>query len=85
MDSRYPLKDPPLRNPGQSLDEQIDREISDRFLGYYFGAAVFWVIRLHGMDCALLATARRPALYAIVASVASIGRLDSVLANSPAG
>ena len=33
------LKSQTLRNPGQSLDEKIDRTINDDFLGYYILAA----------------------------------------------
>lgn len=32
--TRSPLKDAPLRNPGQSLDEEIDNVVNDRALNY---------------------------------------------------
>jgi hypothetical protein len=37
-DDRSPLKAPPLRNPGQSLDEEIQRLIDDEANSYLFVA-----------------------------------------------
>jgi len=33
-----------LRNPGQYIDEQIDRLINDKFLAFYLFASAFWFI-----------------------------------------
>jgi hypothetical protein len=33
--TRSPLKAPPLRNPGQSLDEELQRLFVDSFLPYF--------------------------------------------------
>jgi len=33
--ARSPLKVPPLRNPGQSLDEELQRILVDKFLPYF--------------------------------------------------
>lgn len=69
MKSKSPLKDKPLRNPGQSLDEQIQELINDKLLGYCLFPAFFWLVALmewfaqsRGMD-------RIPGAYALAASV----------------
>jgi hypothetical protein len=37
--TRSPLKVPPLRNPGQSLDEELQRLFVDSFLPYFLVAS----------------------------------------------
>jgi len=39
--ARSPLKSPPLRNPGQSLDEEIQQLFVDRFLPYFLFPPLF--------------------------------------------
>jgi hypothetical protein len=43
---RSPLKDRPLRNPGQSLDEEIQRVIDERAMAPYAAIVVLWTIAL---------------------------------------
>lgn len=43
---RSPLKASPLRNPGQSLDEEIQRVIDDRFMAPFAGALGLWAMAL---------------------------------------
>jgi hypothetical protein len=61
----------PLRNPGQSADEEIDRLILDDFLGYYLLAAVLWVFATIEWFAKILHLPRAPAAYAIAALVAT--------------
>jgi len=39
-DQKSPLKDPPLRQAGQLVQEEIDRLINDKFMGYAMAMAV---------------------------------------------
>ena len=48
-EKRSPLKAPALRNPGQSLDEEIRRLMVEDFTYYLFMAGVFLIIAL--MEC----------------------------------
>lgn len=41
---RSPLKSKPLRNPGQSLDEEIQRVIDERAMAPYAAIVVLWAI-----------------------------------------
>ena len=60
-----------LRNPGQSLDDEIDRVIHDDFLGYYILAAMLWVIATIEWLAKVLHYSRVPGAYAIAAGVAT--------------
>jgi hypothetical protein len=44
MSNRSPLKDKPLRNPGQSLDEEFDRLVNEQAAPYILAPIFFWVI-----------------------------------------
>jgi hypothetical protein len=68
--SRSPLKAKPLRVPGQSLDEAIERSISDTVNNYFLAGAVLCV--LAGMEWwgYLRETPRRPFLYTLMAVLA---------------
>lgn len=44
--NRSPLKGSPLRNPGQSVDEEIRRLIDDKTTSYFLVVAVIWAIAL---------------------------------------
>ena len=44
LEKRSPLKSAPLRNPGQSLDEEIDRLLMDKAAPYLYGTTTFLVI-----------------------------------------
>jgi hypothetical protein len=43
---RSPLKSKPLRNPGQSLDEEIQRVIDDQAMAPYVAIVMLWTIAL---------------------------------------
>jgi hypothetical protein len=66
------VRSQPLRNPGQSLDEEIERVVLDDFLPYYLIAALLWVMALIEWSAQLLHSPRRPSVYAFVAGVASV-------------
>jgi hypothetical protein len=64
-------KSQPLRNPGQSGDEEIDRVIHDDFMGYLLVAATLWVFATIEWASTLLRYPRAPAAYAIAAAIAT--------------
>jgi hypothetical protein len=64
-------KSQPLRNPGQSGDEEIDRVIHHDFMGYFLVAATLWVFAIIEWLATLLHFPRAPAAYAIAAVAAS--------------
>jgi hypothetical protein len=66
------LKSQTLRNPGQSLDEEMDRAVSVDFIGYYLVAATLWVIAGLEWLARFLNYPRSPAAYAIAALVATV-------------
>ena len=66
----WPKKGPKfLRNPGQSIDEQIDRLINDKFLAFYLFAAAFWFIAFLEWTATLTNRPRLPGTYAIAAII----------------
>ena len=62
----------PLRNPGQSLDEKIDRVINDEFMGYYVLAGTLWVITLLEWSAMELHWHRMPGAFGIAAGFATV-------------
>ncbi|MFO1433036.1 MAG: nuclease-related domain-containing protein [Candidatus Competibacteraceae bacterium] len=46
LEKRSPLKSTPLRNPGQSLDEAIERLFEDDFVPYVLGTAALFVMAM---------------------------------------
>jgi len=44
--TKSPLKDPPVRNPGQSLDEQRLKLVTDRLITHLLAAAIFGVVAM---------------------------------------
>jgi hypothetical protein len=68
-DSRSPLKDPPLRNPGQSLEEEIQRVISDQALIPLVLIAALWAIALIEWLATWQDLPRRPWPLTLVAAV----------------
>jgi hypothetical protein len=70
MPNRSPLKAKPLRNPGDSVDEEIRRWIDDRAMEPVLLAAAFFVIA--GMEWVgyLTHSPRRPLVFTAVALVA---------------
>jgi hypothetical protein len=71
-DKRSPLTDKPLRNPGQSLDEQIRDLISDYALGPALFALFLVLVAVLEWLKYGRSTPPRPALYSIPA-VAAVG------------
>lgn len=62
-----PLKDAPLRNPGQSLDEALERLTVDELLTYVLFPGFFWILALFEWVARSTGMPRRLELYAIVA------------------
>ena len=72
MEVLPPLKDKPLRNPGQWLDEEIDRQVNDGFMPYFISVVLFWA--LTGMEALekYRHLAPQPAIFGAIAIVATI-------------
>jgi hypothetical protein len=66
--SKSPLKEPLLRLPGQSIDEQIDRLFNERLLNYLLGALIFFLLALIGWIQALNQSRLNPWLMSIIAT-----------------
>lgn len=67
---KSPLKGKPLRVPGESLDEEIDRWTNERAFEYLIGAAAFFVIAWMEWFGYLTHSPRRPVLFSVLAVVA---------------
>ncbi len=61
----------PLRNPGQSLDEQIDRVVHDEWAGYALVAVSLWLVAIVEWASRKFDLPRIPAIYALAAMVAT--------------
>ena len=57
----------PLRNPGQSIDEEIERVIHDEFLTYIVLALILWVMAAFEWAAKALHWPRLPGIYVIFA------------------
>jgi hypothetical protein len=64
---RSPLKASPLRNPGQSLDEEIRTVLDEQLLPYFLGVVFLWSLALVEAIGAWRDLPRRPWVYACVA------------------
>lgn len=69
MKSKSPLKAKPLRNPGQSLDEQIQELINDKLVSYLIFPAFFWLVAFLEWLAQERGLERMPGTYALAASV----------------
>jgi hypothetical protein len=69
---KSPLKDPPLRNPGQSLDEEIHRVIEDQADPYITAVLALWAIAFIEWVGAWRALPRQPLLFACLALAGTI-------------
>jgi hypothetical protein len=67
---KSPLKGKPLRVPGESLDEEIDRWTNERAFEYLMGAAAFFAIAWMEWFGYLTHSPRRPVLFSVLAVVA---------------
>jgi hypothetical protein len=73
MASQSPLKDQPLRLPGQSLDEEIDKWQNDRILDYFLAASSFFMLAFTEWFGYLTHAPRHPILFSGCAVVAIAG------------
>jgi hypothetical protein len=65
--SKSPLREPPLRLPGQSIDEQINRLSTGKLLNYLLFALVFLILASVGWIQALNQSRLNPWLMSVVA------------------
>ena len=72
MSSQSPLKAKPLRLPGESLDREIDRWVSESAMGYYVVAVMLCVVAALEWYGTLTHSPRRPLLFSSMAAVAVI-------------
>lgn len=70
MSGQSPLKAKPLRLPGESVDKEIDRWITDKALGALFAAGCFCFVAYFEWYGYLTHAPRRPILFSVVALVA---------------
>ena len=71
---KSPLRGKPLRNPGQGLDEELQRILDDESIPYFWFPAVLIVLAAVEWLAYLGELPRQPVLYTIVAAVmAAIG------------
>ncbi len=70
--ARSPLKGKPLRNPGQSIDEEIQRVIDDQADPYVAAVLTLWAIAFVEWAGAWRAIPRQPLLFACLALAGSI-------------
>ena len=61
----------PLRNPGESIDEEIERVIHDELLTYFILALILWVMAALEWVAKALHWPRLPGIYAILATGAT--------------
>ena len=69
---RSPLKGKPLRNPGQSLDEEIQRVIDDQLTGPYIGVVMLWAMAGVEWFGYLRNMPRRPWLLSMAAAIGTV-------------
>ncbi len=60
-----------LRNPGQSLDEEIERVMNDDYLRYYLVAAMLWAFAAVEWLTSYLHAPRAPVIYTLAALIAT--------------
>ena len=68
--TRSPLKDNPLRNPGQSLDEQINKLLDDKLLNYILFSVMLTALALTEWYRWYVNASFSPKLFSAVAIVA---------------
>lgn len=73
MASQSPLTDAPLRVPGQSLDEQIDKWQNERVINYFIMAGAFFVLAFMEWWGYLTHAPRQPILFSVCAILAIAG------------
>jgi hypothetical protein len=70
IDSRSPLKDRPLRLPGQSVQDEIDDILDDEFLHAILIATVFIIIAMYDWIYALFNAPRNPWVTTLICCIA---------------
>ena len=65
--TRSPLKDNPLRNPGQSLDEEIDKLLNDKYMAYALAMMMAVVLALLEWYRWFFQVKPNPLLFSIIA------------------
>ena len=68
---KSPLRAKPLRNPGQGVDEQLQRVLDDESIPYFWFPAVLIVLAAVEWLAYLGELPRRPVLYTVVAAIAA--------------
>jgi hypothetical protein len=70
MSSKSPLSAKPLRVPGESLDNEIDRWVMDTAIGYYLAAAFACMLAAMEWLAYLTHAPRQPILLSVIAAIA---------------
>ncbi len=70
--TKSPLKSKPLRNPGESLDRELDRILFDEVLSFYLFAALFVVLAVLEWYRWLADASPTPIAYTVVALAAVV-------------
>jgi hypothetical protein len=70
MASQSPLTDAPLRLPGQSLDEEIDKWQNERVINYFITAGAFFVLAFEEWWGYLTHAPRQPIPFSVCAVLA---------------
>jgi hypothetical protein len=70
MSSQSPLKAKPLRVPGESLDQEIDRWVTDIAIPYFIAAALFCTLAAMEWVGYLTRAPRQPIVFSIMAAIA---------------
>ena len=70
MASKSPLTDVPLRLPGQSLDEEIDKWRNERLINYFITAGSFFLLAFEEWWGYLTHAPRQPVLFSVCAMLA---------------
>ncbi len=79
MAPQSPLKDPPLRLPGQSLDEEISQWQNERIINYFIAASSFFMLAFMEWLGYLTHAPRQPILFSICAALAISGLVWRVI------
>lgn len=70
MANQSPLKSKPLRNPGESLDLEIDKWVADIAMGYFVVAAMLCLLAAMEWLGYLTHAPRHPILFSVMAAIA---------------
>jgi hypothetical protein len=79
MAPQSPLKDPPLRLPGQSLDEEIGKWQNERLINYCIAASSFFMLAFMEWFGYLTHAPRQPIIFSVCAALAIAGLVWRVI------